>query len=97
MPKKDVPIRRQMEWGQGERGVAGYEDHGSSELKFEGGELFDGLDENWAGVFTKSALRAAEGREVPLAAWPLFCERFTRHYAGVVTTITFTEVSQDFR
>ncbi len=27
----DAVIRGQMEWGQGERGAAGYEDHGDSE------------------------------------------------------------------
>jgi HSP20 family protein len=28
----DAPIKGEMEWGQGERGMAGYEDHGESEL-----------------------------------------------------------------
>lgn len=28
----DAPIKGEMEWGQGERGAAGYEDHGESEL-----------------------------------------------------------------
>ena len=28
----DAPIKGQMEWGQGERGAAGYEDHGESEV-----------------------------------------------------------------
>ena len=96
MPKKDMPVRRQMEWGQGERGAAGYEDHGSSELSFESGALLGGLDEEWAAIFSKSALQAAEGRDVPLAACPLFCEWFTRHYAGVVTTITFTDGQPGF-
>ena len=31
----DAPIRGESEWGQGERGAAGYEDSGSSELNFE--------------------------------------------------------------
>lgn len=30
----DAEIRTQAEWGQGERGAAGYEDSGSSELNF---------------------------------------------------------------
>jgi hypothetical protein len=96
IPAKDLPIRRQMEWGQGERGAAGYEDHGSSELQFEGGALLGGLDEEWAGIFSRNALQAEEGREVPLAAWPVFCEWFTRHYAGMVTTITFTDGQPGF-
>ena len=31
----DAPLRGEAEWGQGERGAAGYEDSGSSELNFE--------------------------------------------------------------
>jgi hypothetical protein len=31
----DAPLRGQAEWGQGERGAAGYEDSGSSELNFD--------------------------------------------------------------
>ena len=31
----DATIRGESEWGQGERGAAGYEDSGSSELDFE--------------------------------------------------------------
>lgn len=27
----EAPVRGQMEWGQGERGAAGYENHGESE------------------------------------------------------------------
>ena len=31
-PEGDMKIVREGEWGQGERGLAGYEDHGESEL-----------------------------------------------------------------
>ncbi len=31
----DAPLRGEEEWGQGERGAAGYEDSGSSELNFD--------------------------------------------------------------
>ncbi len=30
----DAPLRGESEWGQGERGAAGYEDSGESELNF---------------------------------------------------------------
>ena len=30
----DAPLRGEAEWGQGERGAAGYEDSGDSELNF---------------------------------------------------------------
>lgn len=96
LPDREAPIRRQMEWGQGERGAAGYEDSGSSELTYLSGELLGGLDEEWAAIFSTSGMQAAEGKEVPLAAWPLFCEWFTQHYAGVTTTITFTDGQPGF-
>ncbi|HEU4792690.1 MAG TPA: hypothetical protein VFS96_03435 [Nitrolancea sp.] len=32
-PSGDAPVRDMNEFGQGERGAAGYEDHGSSELE----------------------------------------------------------------
>ena len=31
----DAPLRGESEWGQGERGAAGYEESGGSELNFE--------------------------------------------------------------
>lgn len=96
LPETDALIRRQMEWGQGERGAEGYEDHGSSELMYQGGELLGGLDEEWAAIFRKNAMQASEGRDIPLAAWPVFCEWFTRHHAGVTTTITFTDGQPGF-
>lgn len=33
-PSGDAPVRDMNEFGQGERGAAGYEDHGSSELEY---------------------------------------------------------------
>ncbi len=41
-PAGDAEIRGQASWGQGERGAAGYEDHGSSELTYEGGQVLGG-------------------------------------------------------
>ncbi|GIV96797.1 MAG: hypothetical protein KatS3mg057_1454 [Herpetosiphonaceae bacterium] len=35
-PEGDAEIRGQMEWGQGERGAAGYKDSGSSKLPLPG-------------------------------------------------------------
>lgn len=96
MPSEDVPIRRQMEWGQGERGAAGYEDHGSSELTFEGGASGSGLDESWSALFTKEPILAPEGREVPMEAWVLFCDWFSHVYAGVMTTISFADGQRGF-
>jgi len=96
LPKTNAPIRRQMEWGQGERGAAGYEDHGSSELSFQGGALLGGLDEEWAAIFGENAQHLPQGREVPLDSWALFCDWFTRHYAGIATTITLSDGQPGF-
>src|SRR5262245_52096336 len=38
-PEGDAPFRGMAEWGQGERGAAGYEDHGESELSLGPGAL----------------------------------------------------------
>lgn len=43
-PQGNAEVRGQASWGQGERGAAGYEDHGSSELNYAGGQLLGGYD-----------------------------------------------------
>ncbi len=40
---KDAEIRNPASWGQGERGAAGYEDSGGSELTMRDGQLLGGL------------------------------------------------------
>jgi putative phosphoribosyl transferase len=41
-PAGDAEVREQASWGQGVRGAAGYEDHGSSGLIYEGGQVLGG-------------------------------------------------------
>src|SRR5437762_9636929 len=43
-PRGPAEIRVVGAWGQGERGAAGYEDHGSSQLTYEGGQLLGALE-----------------------------------------------------
>ncbi|MGH9586886.1 MAG: dienelactone hydrolase family protein [Acidobacteriaceae bacterium] len=43
-PEDDAEWRGQASWGQGERGAAGYEDHGGSELSYSEGQLLGGGD-----------------------------------------------------
>lgn len=45
LPPGNPPIRTQAEWGQGERGAAGYEDHGESELTAYWEEVDRGREE----------------------------------------------------
>jgi len=43
-PPGAAEVRSQAAWGQGERGAPGYEDHGSSELSYEGGQVLGGYE-----------------------------------------------------
>lgn len=61
-PQGPAEIRTQAGWGQGERGAAGYEDSGRSELVYEGGQLLGGLD-------TEAPGSANAGDEIPPDAW----------------------------
>src|SRR5690348_570464 len=45
-PPGEAEIRGQASWGQGERGAAGYEDHGGSGLSYSGGQLLGGYEES---------------------------------------------------
>lgn len=49
-PPEDAEIRGQASWGQGERGAAGYEDHGDSGLSYSGGQLLGGYEEAGEGL-----------------------------------------------
>lgn len=42
LPAGDAEYRGQKEWGQGSRGPEGYEDHGSSELSYQRGQVLGG-------------------------------------------------------
>src|SRR5438045_3025889 len=41
-PSGNAEFLGQASWGQGERGAAGYEDHGESELTFQGDQVLGG-------------------------------------------------------
>jgi hypothetical protein len=41
-PSGDAELRTEAAWGQGERGAAGYEDSGGSELSMRDGQLLGG-------------------------------------------------------
>lgn len=43
-PEGNAEFRGQTSWGQGERGAAGYEDHGSSGLSYQGGQVLGAYD-----------------------------------------------------
>lgn len=87
----DVPIRGQMEWGQGERGVAGYYDHGGSELSYEGGQLLGGLTAGPSGAPGPDPGAHERDRlltfEIPREEWPAFFDSFSRQHEGWLVTV----------
>lgn len=85
-PRGDAPIRGQMEFGQGERGAAGYEDHGSSELSLDSGVVLGGFDQKWAGA-AEAGMIVPPVTEVPVAEWPVFCSWFTENFRGLLISI----------
>lgn len=91
-PSGNAPLRGQMEWGQGERGAAGYDDHGESELSFKSGVLLGGLGGQWpgAGAFESKADGATAWR-IPVAEWPSFCEWFRQNFRGLETSMARAE------
>jgi len=88
-PAGNAPLRGQMEWGQGERGVAGYEDHGGSELSFESGMLFGGFD---AGQIYGSA-ESPQTRTLTVPEWPEFARWLTTSAHGMVGTLELVDSS----
>ncbi|HLK34332.1 MAG TPA: DUF5335 family protein [Terriglobales bacterium] len=79
-PPGDAPIRTEAAWGQGERGAAGYEDHGSSELTYEGGQVLGG----YSGGEDASAVAGSgpqhQSREIPRGEWLSFLDGFSRQH-----------------
>ncbi len=87
-PSGDAPLKGQMEWGQGERGAAGYNDHGGSELSFDSGVVVGGLDRDWPGraeIQSKGGL--ATVTEIAVTEWPAFCDWLSRNFRGLETSL----------
>lgn len=91
-PAGNAPIRTEGAWGQGERGAAGYEDDGSSELSYEGGQGSGGP----AGEQARKAGPGPEpargsGREIPRGEWLSFLDGFSRQHEGWLVTLEVPE------
>lgn len=59
----DAKIQGQTSWGQGERGAAGYEDSGGSELYYYEAELPQGKGASGAGEGKGKARKASQGKK----------------------------------
>jgi len=90
-PPGDAPIRGQMEWGQGERGTAGYYDHGGSELSYQGGQLLGGLTAGPSGAPGPDPWAHERDRlltcEIPRDEWPAFFDSCSRQHEGWLVTL----------
>ena len=91
-PPGDVPIRTTAAWGQGERGAAGYEDHGSSELTYEGGQVVGGYgsEPGKSGPGPESA--QYNSREIPRGEWLSFLDSFSRQHEDWLVALEVPEV-----
>ncbi len=67
-----MEIRTAAAWGQGERGAAGYQDSGRSQLSYQQGELLGGLDSDAPGSPAGGA-----STEIPQPAWEKALDEFS--------------------
>ena len=89
-PQGNAEIKGQASWGQGERGAAGYEDHGGSELTFEGGELLGGFNIGPGGEPQPSAPANRGEVDVPHDQWQAFLDGFSRQHMNWLATVEVT-------
>ncbi len=79
-PPGPAEVRTEAGWGQGERGAAGYEDHGGSELSWDGRELLGGLGVGPGGEAAGESELAA--RDIDRQEWITFLDDFSRRHRG---------------
>lgn len=90
-PAGNAPIRTEAAWGQGERGAAGYEDHGSSELTYEGGQGREGGGEQMPQAGPGPEAARGGRREIPRGEWLSFLDGFSRQHEGWLVTLEVPE------
>jgi hypothetical protein len=86
-PAGDVEIKQQASWGQGERGAAGYEDHGGSELTWEGGQLLGGLNTGPGGEPQPKPPEIQGDLDIPHEQWLSFLDSFSRQHLNWLATL----------
>lgn len=93
-PEGDAPVRGMAGWGQGERGAAGYEDHGESELNLGPGAMGE-PPQQCRDIMTKDPLYSLRGDTVDQVARlmktadigpvPVVSDEQTKKLVGLVT------------
>ena len=86
-PVGNVEIKQQASWGQSERGAAGYEDHGSSELTWEGGQLLGGLHREPRGDSESRPAEIQGDQDIPRDQWLSFLGSFSRQHLNWLATV----------
>jgi dienelactone hydrolase len=81
---KDAEVRVAGSFGRGERGASRYEDHGGSELSYEGEQLLGALEEGGSNL----AAHAGTGtQEIAAEEWISFFDSFSRQHEGWLVSI----------
>lgn len=86
-PVGNAEIKQQASWGQGERGAAGFEDHGGSALTWEGGQMLGGFQ---TGPGSESGSKPEEIQgdvDIPHDQWLSFLDSFSRQHLDWIATI----------
>jgi len=86
-PAGNVEIKQQASWGQSDRGAAGYEDHGGSELTWEGGQLLGGFNTGPGGEPKPNSEEIHEDLDIPHDQWLSFLDSFSRQHLNWIATI----------
>jgi Family of unknown function (DUF5335) len=85
---KLAEVRTAGSWGHGERGAKGYEDHGGSELSYQGGQLLGALAEGGDSLFAHSQ---SGDIEIPPEEWISFFNSFSRQHEGWLASMKVTQ------
>lgn len=86
-PAGNAELKEQAAWGQGERGAAGYEDHGGSELTLDSGQLLGGLNVGPGGEPQRQPPQTEAERDVPHEEWREFLDSFSRQHLDWLVTV----------
>lgn len=86
LPPGPAEVRPAGSFGQGERGAAGYEDHGTSEMTYTGKQVLGALSTDKGGkAFDLQELLRA--REVPREQWRNFFDQLSQALLGHNVTV----------
>src|SRR5919109_3672629 len=81
-------VRSAGSWGQGERGGAGYENHGGSQLSYEGGQVLGAIETHGGSLVFEPQTGSVE---LSPEEWIPFFNSFSRQHEGWLADITIRE------